>query len=151
MGSRVRVELFDDFTEEVRPDVRTYEFMAPDGVRYEIDLNADNFAEMELDFAKYIKAGRKAKRQGKSKGKARIAGTSTDGEPKRQAPQWTTEIAGWATDHGYDWQDPAQRKAVRQWALEQGIYEGTVGVLPKRVLEAHHAARQDGSVEWPFA
>jgi len=151
MGSRVRVEKFDDFDGNVRSDVETYSFVAPDGVRYEIDLNAEHFAEMELDFAKYIKAGRKAKRQGKTKGKARLLGVPVN-EPKapNKVSLWAKEINPWAADHGYDWEDPAQRKAVRQWGFEQGIYTSRVGVIPKHVMEAHYAARQKGEVPWPY-
>lgn len=148
MGSRVRVERFDDLDESVRPDVQSYEF-GFGGVNYEIDLHSENFAEFELLISPYIKAGRKAKRQ-KAKPKAKVAATAT-ADTQGGRGQWSAEIKPWAIAHGYDWDDEKQRKAVRQWAIDTGLYSARSGMLPRHVMEAHHQGRITGQIEWPFA
>lgn len=143
----VIVRLRDDLDNKLDGSIDTYTWTWIDGKTYEIDLRAENLAKMEQDMLPYLKAGREAKRK---KGKGSKAKVSGDGGPKRQSSQWYTEIGGWATEHGYDWDDVNQRRTVREWAFEHTDYQGRSGVLPKYVLEAHYEAVQNGSAPWPF-
>lgn len=151
----VIVRLRDDLDNSLDASIATYSFTWIDGQMYEIDLSAPNVAQFETDMMPYIKAARKSKRRqrpsrAKPKQPAVVGGDYGD-EPKRKTSQWSAEIHQWATDHGYDWDDKAQRQAVRQWAIESGIHTARSGLLPKHVLQAHCAARRSGEVEWPFS
>lgn len=140
----VIVRMRDDLDNTIDVSIETYTWTWVDGKTYEIDLHAENFAQMELDMQRYLKVAREVKPSKSKKGKAK----ATD-DPKRQAPQWTTEVKQWATEHGYDWDDPRQRKAVREWAFNYTDFHSRSGVIPKSILEAHWAQVHAGTISWP--
>jgi hypothetical protein len=46
-----------------------------------------------------------------------------------------------ATTLGYDWSDREVRQDIRRWGRENGYEVGLTGVLPRLVLDAHHASK----------
>lgn len=150
MSKEVIVRLRDDIDDSIGDDIASYEFGFR-GVLYEIDLSPDNFAKMELALAEFVKVARevKPKRGGKRKRAAPAQIPVAEVRAKIAKPvtarvTWSGEIHAYAASLGYDWDDKAQRSAIRQWG---GL--GKVGLIPRKVLDAHHAAVTAGEITWP--
>lgn len=146
MSKEIIIRLRDDIDNSIGGDVQTYTLTTLTGEKREIDLNANHAAEYELAMLPYIKASRPWKRtKGKGNGKT---------HQKRATPTWATEINQWATDHGYDWSDVAQRQAVRTWGIQNELLKSKTGLMPRHVLQAHYEMREAGRLshdEWPFS
>lgn len=87
MAQKVKVLLIDDLDGSDADETISF---AVDGVTYEIDLNAENAAELREAFAKWIGHARKA---GGRRTTRRAASSSGGGN--------TAAIREWARDNGY--------------------------------------------------
>jgi hypothetical protein len=113
MAQRVVTELTDDLdgTTIENGAGETVTF-ALDGTSYEIDLSAKNAEKMRKAFQTYIDGGRKVG-----------GGTSRRGRPAAATKSST-----------------ADAKAIRAWAVEQGIEMSARGRIPSEVAEQYRAA-----------
>lgn len=109
---KVETTIVCDITGE--PGARTVTF-AVDGAEYEIDLVADTENELRSSLAGFVESARPVKGTRGQRRQTRSLGT------------------GPAT------MDPAQRKAIRRWAQEQGHPVGDRGRIPQSVTDAYHA------------
>jgi hypothetical protein len=107
MAKRTIVRLSDDIDGGEAVEQLTF---ALRGVEYEIDLSAKNVAALERVLAKYIAAGRKAKR---GRGPARRSGPSSAKE----------DLAG-----------------IREWARANGMQVSNRGRISAEVRAAFDAA-----------
>ncbi|KQU55494.1 hypothetical protein ASG84_22090 [Rhodococcus sp. Leaf278] len=118
MAKQVTTQLVDDIDGSVIDDEsgETIEF-AVNGVEYVIDLKAKNAKEFhkKLDF--YIEH---AVRVGGRKRKPSPAGAATPAIPAKR--------------------DPAQTRAIRQWAADEGYEISDRGRIPSAIEEASNAA-----------
>jgi hypothetical protein len=89
-----------------------------DGWQYEIDLNDHNASELRGALARFVDAGRRLGRMGKTTASAASAA------PARQRAKV----------------DPEQSKAIREWARKNGHQVGDKGRIPGPVVDAFHAA-----------
>jgi Lsr2 len=87
MAQRVNVVLVDDLDGNDAEETVTFGL---DGVDYEIDLSADNAAELRKTLGRYIDAGRKV--GGRKRKGQRAAGGGTSAADIRQ----------WARENGWD-------------------------------------------------
>ena len=87
MAQRVNVVLVDDLDGNDAEETVTFGL---DGVDYEIDLSADNAAELRKTLGRYIDAGRKV--GGRKRKGQRVAGGGTSAADIRQ----------WARENGWD-------------------------------------------------
>ena len=87
---------------------------ALDGIQYEIDLSEKNAAKLRDVFAPYVGAGSRVARGG-----VVVGGRAARGR-------------GGATA------DREQNKAIREWAVQQGMKISERGRIPSNVLEAYH-------------
>ncbi|MBO0984913.1 Lsr2 family protein [Rathayibacter sp. SD072] len=83
-----------------------------DGANYEIDLSAENTAELRRVFEKYVDAGRRVRRDGN-------AGASTPSRAKS---------------------DPERLKAIREWAAKNGHNVSDRGRISADVQKAYDDA-----------
>jgi hypothetical protein len=115
MAQRVVTELTDDMDGSTIPDGagETVSF-ALDKVEYEIDLSDKNAAKLRKALRTYVDAGRRV------------------GGPSRRAR--STSSAGPRSRANGD------AKAIRTWAVENGIELSTRGRIPAGVVEQYHAA-----------
>ena len=98
MASTFHVQLIDDVTgEDAAETVR----FSVDGADYEIDLTADNAAELRAVLSKYAAKSRRLR--GSSAGRARTAAPLSRDETRR--------IRDWANTHGYN---PSDRGRIRK-------------------------------------
>jgi hypothetical protein len=103
------VRLIDDITGDEAAETVTF---AIDGARYEIDLSAENAAQLRDTLAVYIASARRSARQS-----ARPLG----------APRRGTRA------------DREQTAAIRRWARNNGHQIGEKGRIPTHIIEAYHA------------
>ncbi len=118
MAKRVTTQLVDDIDGSVIDDEsgETIEF-AINGVEYSIDLKAKNANEFHKKLDYYIEH---ATRVGGRKRKPSPAAASPPGVPAKR--------------------DPAQTRAIRQWAFDEGYEISERGRIPADVEEAYNAA-----------
>jgi len=90
---------------------------AIDGVQYEIDLSEKNAAKMRQALAKYVGAGSKVGRAGRS--------TARTALPRGRA-------AAAAVDRD-------QNRAIREWAQAKGIAVSDRGRIKGDIVERYHA------------
>jgi hypothetical protein len=109
MAQKHIVRLVDDLTGDDAAETVTF---ALDGARYEIDLTADNAAQLRDTLAVYIASARRAARSGSRPAGAPRRGTRADRE---------------------------QTAAIREWARHNGHQIGDKGRIPAHIIEAYHA------------
>lgn len=109
MAQKHIVRLVDDLTGDDAAETVTF---ALDGSRYEIDLTADNAAQLRDTLAVYIASARRSARSS-----ARPLG----------APRRGTRA------------DREQTAAIREWARNNGHQIGDKGRIPGHIIEAYHA------------
>lgn len=107
MASRVRVEISSDLSGD--PEASPVEF-GLNGHVYEIDLTADERAELERLLGPYVSAARSV--SGRRAGKRPAAGARSGPAPE----------------------------AVRAWAVQNGVEVPSRGRIPGKVLEQYEAA-----------
>lgn len=122
VAKKVSVELVDDIDGSVigEGSGETIEFSV-NGVEYVIDLKAKNATEFHRKLDYYIDH---AARVGGRKRKPTPAAVSTP------ATKASTPAK----------RDPAQTKAIRQWASDQGYEVSSRGRIPAEIDEAYNAA-----------
>jgi hypothetical protein len=107
MAQKHIVRLIDDLTGDDAAETVTF---ALDGSRYEIDLSADNAAQLRETLGRYIA---NARRSSRARAGAPRRGTRADRE---------------------------QTAAIRDWARNNGHRIGDKGRIPTHIIEAYHAA-----------
>lgn len=115
MAQKVTVTLVDDLDGGQADE--TVEF-GLDGVSYQIDLSADNAAELREALANYVSNARRAggrKKPGPRPGAARSGGSSTSA-------------------------DREQNQAIREWARKRGLKVSDRGRIPADIVEQYHKA-----------
>lgn len=110
MAQKVKVLLIDDLDGSDASETVTF---AVDGVTYEIDLNAENAAELREAFARWV-------------GHARKSGG------RRAAPRRAASSGGSAAG--------GNTGAVREWARANGYKVSDRGRVPAEISEAYAAA-----------
>lgn len=123
MAKQVSVQLIDDIDGSVIDDQagETIEFSVS-GVDYVIDLKPKNANEFHRKLGYYIEH---ATRTG---GRKRAVP-----RPKAAAPDTSsTPVAK---------RDPAQTRAIRQWAADSGYEINDRGRIPAEIEQAYHAAQ----------
>ncbi|MBY6414900.1 Lsr2 family protein [Rhodococcus sp. BP-252] len=128
MAKQVSVQLVDDIDNSVIEDGsgESIEFSVA-GVDYVIDLKNKNATEFHRKLDYYIEH---ATRVGGRKRKASPAGTAT------AAPT----AAPSTTSSSKTKRDPAQTRAIRQWAFDEGYELSSRGRIPAEIEEAYDAA-----------
>jgi hypothetical protein len=142
MTQEVIVRLRDDFDQRLgRPDdpVETRDIVVG-GVAYELELNGSNYELMLGDLKRWLAVARPKKRRRQRQ----VAKQESRPRAPRGTPAWNTEIHAWATEHGYDWDDPAVRREVRQWSEEVLGHSCRTGIVPRSVLETHYETTKRG-------
>ncbi|OZC87800.1 hypothetical protein CH272_18095 [Rhodococcus sp. 05-340-1] len=121
MAKRVTTQLVDDIDGSVIDDEsgETIEF-AVNGVEYVIDLKAKNATEFHRKLDYYIEH---STRVGGRKRKPSPAGAATPAKNGTPATR-----------------DPAQTRAIRQWAADEGYEISDRGRIPAAIEEAYNAA-----------
>ena len=98
MARKIHVQLVDDISgDDAQETVR----FSLDGADYEIDLTAENAADLRAVMAPFASHGRRVR----SRSRGRSAGTATPGKEETQ------KIREWATTNGYS---PNSRGRIRQ-------------------------------------
>lgn len=110
MARTVKVEFLDDI--DGSPAAETVRF-GLDGTMYEIDLSAKRAGKLRTDLQKFVDA-------------ARRVSTRRAAAPRRGAG-------------GQARVDPAQNKAIRQWAKRKRIKLSDRGRIPRAVVEQYEA------------
>lgn len=125
MAKQVTIQLVDDIDGSVIADEagESIEF-AVSGVEYVIDLKSKNASEFHRKLGYYIEH---ATRVGGRKRKASPASAGA-----ASAPVVSSAAAGK--------RDPAQTRAIRQWAADQGYDINDRGRIPAEIVEAFEAA-----------
>lgn len=85
MAQRVQVILIDDITGGDASETVNFSL---DNVSYEIDLSADNAAQLRKDFEKWVNAGRRVSSRRASSSRARTNDSA--------------KVRAWAKDNGYE-------------------------------------------------
>jgi hypothetical protein len=112
MAQRVVTLLTDDIDgDEAAETVR----FGVDGTEFEIDLNEENASTLREALRPYIQKGR------------RLGGRSTASTARRAAARNTKA-------------DPAQLKAIRGWAKDQGLKVSDRGRISADIVSAYDAA-----------
>ncbi|OZF25772.1 hypothetical protein CH296_27105 [Rhodococcus sp. 14-2496-1d] len=121
MAKRVTTQLVDDIDGSVIDDEsgETIEF-AVNGVEYVIDLKAKNANEFHRKLGYYIEH---STRVGGRKRKPSPSGATTPAKAGSSATR-----------------DPAQTRAIRQWAADEGYEISDRGRIPAAMEEAYNAA-----------
>lgn len=115
MAKKIIVELVDDIDGSVIPTGKGEHIeFAVDGVAYEIDLSVKNAKDFRKQLDHYIEHAKKVGRQA-----------------RRTAPARTSIPAK---------RDPAQTRAIREWANNNGYNLGGRGRIPAEVEDAFTAA-----------
>jgi hypothetical protein len=107
MAQKHIVRLIDDLTGDEAAETVTF---ALDGSRYEIDLSADNAAQLRETLRLYIANARRSTR-------ARAGGARRGTRADRE-----------------------QTAAIRDWARNNGYRIGDKGRIPTHIIEAYNAA-----------
>ncbi|KEI43730.1 histone-like nucleoid-structuring protein Lsr2 [Saccharopolyspora rectivirgula] len=115
MAQKVTVTLVDDLDGGQADE--TVEF-GLDGVNYQIDLSAENAAELREALADYVSHARRA------------------GGRKKPGPRQGTARSGGSTAA-----DREQNQAIREWARKQGLKVSDRGRIPADIVEKYHKAR----------
>ncbi|AYJ50293.1 histone-like nucleoid-structuring protein Lsr2 [Rhodococcus sp. P1Y] len=125
MAKKVSVELVDDLDGSVIDDGtgETIEFSVA-GVDYVIDLKSKNAAEFHRKVGYYIDH---AARTGGRRHRPKPAGSAPTPAPKSTAASASTR-------------DPADTRAIRQWAADEGYDIGDRGRIPASIVDAYDAA-----------
>lgn len=121
MARQVTTQLVDDIDGSVISDEsgETIEF-AVSGVEYMIDLKDKNATEFRRKLDYYIKhSTRVGGRKRKPSASATPAAASSTSTAKR---------------------DPAQTRAIRQWAADEGHEISDRGRIPESIVDAYNAA-----------
>lgn len=121
MAQKVTVNLVDDLDGGQADE--TVEF-GLDGVAYQIDLSADNAAELREALSGFVSHARRAggrRKPGPRKGGGERAGASTGKSSGSRG-------------------DRAQNKAIREWARKRGLEVSDRGRIPADVVEQYHKA-----------
>ncbi|AMY56210.1 Nucleoid-associated protein Lsr2 (plasmid) [Rhodococcoides fascians D188] len=114
------IQLVDDIDGSVIDDSgETIEF-AVQGVEYVIDLKAKNASEFHRKLDYYIKHAARVGGRKRKPFPATASTPSTAGTPAKR--------------------DPAQTRAIRQWAADNGHEIGDRGRIPTDIEEAYNAA-----------
>ncbi|MBY6412886.1 Lsr2 family protein [Rhodococcus sp. BP-252] len=98
---------------------------AVNGVEYVIDLKTKNANEFHRKLDYYIEY---ATRVGGRRRKPSAAGTAPASKTSNKAPATSTK------------RDPAQTRAIRQWAADEGYEISERGRIPADIEEAYNAA-----------
>jgi hypothetical protein len=115
VATRTIVEMTDDLDGSEADETILFGL---DGMTYEIDLNKAHAEGLRDALTRYIEAGRRA---GRASGDGRAAPRNGNGrKPARM--------------------DPAQRKAIRSWANDNGFTISQTGRIPREALEAWEKA-----------
>jgi hypothetical protein len=118
VAQQTLVRLVDDIDgKELKAGAGETVTFSLDGVSYEIDLGAKNASALRKAIAPYITAGR---RVGGAARRARGAARTTRGATTRR--------------------DPAQTKAIREWAKSNGHNVSERGRISAEVVSAYEAA-----------
>lgn len=110
MARKVEVQLIDDI--DGGPAVETVRF-GLDGTMYEIDLSAKRAGKLRTDLQKFVNAARRV-----------------------HTPRVATGRRGSARVARVD---PAQNKAIRQWAKRKRIKLSDRGRIPRAIIEQYEA------------
>ncbi|WP_322544711.1 Lsr2 family protein [Rhodococcoides fascians] len=121
MAKRVTTQLVDDIDGSVIDDEsgETIEF-AVGGVEYVIDLKAKNASEFHRKLDYYIEHS-----------------TRVGGRKRKPSPAGATPPAKTGTPAT---RNPAQTRAIRQWAADEGYEINDRGRIPASIEEAYNAA-----------
>lgn len=121
MAKRVTIQLVDDIDGSIIDDKsgETIGF-AVNGVEYEIDLKAKNATEFHRKLDYYIEHATRVGGRKRKPSPATASTPSTAGTPAKR--------------------DPAQTRAIRQWAADNGYEIGDRGRIPTDIEEAYNAA-----------
>jgi hypothetical protein len=121
VAKRVTTQLVDDIDGSVIDDEsgETIEF-AVNGVEYVIDLKAKNANEFHRKLDYYIEHS-----------------TRVGGRKRKPSPAGATTPAKTGTPAA---RDPAQTRAIRQWAADEGHPISDRGRIPAHIEEAFNAA-----------
>ncbi|MDJ0362460.1 Lsr2 family protein [Rhodococcus sp. H29-C3] len=119
MAKRVTTQLVDDIDGSVIDDEsgETIEF-AVNGVEYVIDLKAKNATEFHRKLDYYIEHS-----------------TRVGGRKRKPSPAGATAKTGTPATR-----DPAQTRAIRQWAADEGYEISERGRIPAAIEEAFNTA-----------
>lgn len=122
MAKKVFTQLVDDIDGSVIDDEsgETIEFSV-NGVDYLVDLKAKNASEFHRKIGYYIEHA-----------------TRVGGRKRRHSPTSTAPSA--APSNSGATRDPAQTRAVRQWAADNGYEISDRGRIPAAIEEAFTAA-----------
>lgn len=122
MAKKVFTQLVDDIDGTVIDDEsgETIEFSV-NGVDYLVDLKAKNASEFHRKIGYYIEHG-----------------TRVGGRKRRHSPTPVMSSASPSTTGAT--RDPAQTRAVRQWAADNGYEISDRGRIPAAIEEAFNAA-----------
>ncbi len=107
MAQRVQVTLVDDLGDGEASETVKFGL---DGNSYEIDLSAENAADLRDALAKYVAAARKRTGSGRRGGRSR--------SPRGGSTGSAAEIRDWARGHGYDVPDRGRVSAEVRDAYE---------------------------------
>ncbi|GAA0510620.1 Lsr2 family protein [Saccharopolyspora subtropica] len=116
MAQKVTVTLVDDLDGGQADE--TVEF-GLDGVSYQIDLSAENAAELREALANYVSNARRA--GGRKKPGPRPGGGARSGGGSTSA-------------------DREQNQAIREWARKRGLKVSDRGRIPADIVEQYHKA-----------
>jgi hypothetical protein len=121
VAKRVTTHLVDDIDGSVIDDDsgETIEF-AVNGVEYVIDLKAKNATEFHRKLDYYIEHSTRVGGRKRKPSPAAAATTAKTGTPATR--------------------DPAQTRAIRQWAADEGYEISDRGRIPAAIEEAYNAA-----------
>lgn len=117
MAKRVLVQLVDDIDEEPIETGGQHITFAVNGNDYEIDLRDDHAVEFRRKFDYYIA---KSKRVRGGSGRAKGTDTTAGRNPLQR--------------------DPAQTRAIREWAAANGMNVSARGRIPAEIEKAFEAA-----------
>lgn len=116
MIQRIQTLYVDDCDGKSEAD-ETVQF-ALDGTYYEIDLTTDNAGKLRAAIQPWLESGRKVQRGGRQR-------TTATG---KRRPHRATRI------------DPAQSRAIREWAASNGMTVSSRGKIPAAIHQAYEEA-----------
>lgn len=114
MATRHVVTLVDDVTGDEADETLAFSL---DGAHYEIDLSSENAQKMRADIERWTTHARRSGASSKARS------TRPGGRVRNGARN-----------------DPAQLRAVREWAQKNGHTVSDRGRIPQSVMDAFHAA-----------
>ena len=119
MAQKVTVNLVDDLDGGQADE--TVEF-GLDGVAYQIDLSADNAADLREAMSGFVSHARRA------------------GGRRKPGPRKGGERAGGGAGKSGTRGDRAQNKAIREWARKRGLEVSDRGRIPADIVDQYHKA-----------